>query len=118
MSSPILATPSPTNAELFDVLTPKAGVPLQSSVSTPATDGGSEAGENVTGRERRTRKSVNYAEPKLNTYDLLHEIYAYANTPLVRCGSPILHPNPLKHAFRQAGQLHVGEGRHPLKMPC
>jgi hypothetical protein len=64
-----LTTPSSAHTALFDTLTPRpSGSPLASAASTPATDGGSEGGEGTNGRERRTRKSVNYAEPKLNTY--------------------------------------------------
>ncbi|KAF8508290.1 hypothetical protein JB92DRAFT_3145075 [Gautieria morchelliformis] len=65
--SSTLSTPSSTATPLFDTLTPKPEFSLFSTPTTPATDGGSEAGESITGRERRTRKSVNYAEPKLNT---------------------------------------------------
>ncbi|KAF8577015.1 hypothetical protein K439DRAFT_1640031 [Ramaria rubella] len=63
-----LTTPSSTNTELFDTMTPRASVsPFLSAASTPVTDNGSETGDGTAGRERRTRKSVNYAEPKLNT---------------------------------------------------
>ncbi|KAF8503061.1 hypothetical protein BU17DRAFT_71822 [Hysterangium stoloniferum] len=63
-----VVTPKPSHTQVFETPTQKMIVPsLLSNVSTPATDNGSEAGETVNGRERRLRKSVNYAEPKLNT---------------------------------------------------
>ena len=50
-----LPTPLPSSA---------ANTPVAQNFTLPPSDGETSAG----GRERRTRKSVNYAEPKLNTY--------------------------------------------------
>lgn len=52
--SPYLPTPLPSSVD---------STPAVYTVSLPANDADAAAG----GRERRTRKSVNYAEPKLNT---------------------------------------------------
>ncbi|GJJ11764.1 hypothetical protein Clacol_006002 [Clathrus columnatus] len=67
-------TTSPTpDTGLMDALTPKPmSTHISSAVSTPATESGGEngfevTGQNIGGRERRTRKTLNYAEPKLNT---------------------------------------------------
>ena len=50
-----LPTPLPSSA---------ANTPVAQQFALPSSD----AEANAAGRERRTRKSVNYAEPKLNTF--------------------------------------------------
>lgn len=63
MSSPAvdefayLPTPLPSSV---------ANTPNTQHSTLPSSD--AEANANAASRERRTRKSVNYAEPKLNTY--------------------------------------------------
>ncbi|KAF8061815.1 hypothetical protein FPV67DRAFT_297670 [Lyophyllum atratum] len=58
-----LGAPSSSRAFLGASPTPSAPTSRSSSSPVPPGDGEASAG----GRERRTRKSVNYAEPKLNT---------------------------------------------------
>lgn len=57
-------TPAPSSKPMSHLPTPRSSSPL---AEPPQTDSESAAG----GRERRVRKSVNYAEPKLNTYVLI-----------------------------------------------
>ncbi|TFK45908.1 hypothetical protein OE88DRAFT_1721318 [Heliocybe sulcata] len=60
----VLSTPATTPAPHTPLVGPSSHLPTpRPSSSPPLTEPASEAG----GRERRVRKSVNYAEPKLNT---------------------------------------------------
>lgn len=55
-------TPATTTSQLSQLPTPR-----MSSSPVPPPSASTELEAAVGGRERRTRKSVNYAEPKLNT---------------------------------------------------
>ena len=85
-----LSTPGPTRAPSH---LPTPCNPSLPPIPLPIAD----AEASTTGRERRVRKSINYAEPKLNTCVLL---ISYSNPP--RIVTPY-------QKDAQAGSYHAGE---------
>ncbi|KAG6916416.1 hypothetical protein DXG01_006944 [Tephrocybe rancida] len=72
--------PTSSAARAFLSTSPTPSAPTSRGSSSPAPPG---EGEGSTGgRERRTRKSVNYAEPKLNTFVYFITSLSSANQPL------------------------------------
>lgn len=106
------ASMSPTSSILTPIssstppTTPTQPIPLASASTIPYTASQSLSAPQsqpsqadiesaTTGRERRTRKSVNYAEPKLNTYvpshrtppsRLIHSVFVQQNAETRSCG--------------------------------
>ena len=66
---PLDEVKSSSNRQFLRAVSPAGSAPTSRGSSSPAPPGSSET-EGAPNRERRTRKSVNYAEPKLNTYVL------------------------------------------------
>jgi hypothetical protein len=66
---PLDEVKSSSNRPFLRAVSPANSAPTSRGSSSPAPPGSSET-EGAPNRERRTRKSVNYAEPKLNTYVL------------------------------------------------
>ena len=72
-----------SNRQFLRSASPSGSLPHSHGSSSPAPANSSEIEGTTGGRERRTRKSVNYAEPKLNTYvpcSLLYFLFIFILT--------------------------------------
>jgi hypothetical protein len=86
---PLLSTPGTTPAPSH-LPTPRNSSPPPIPIPLAEPD------SSTVGRERRVRKSINYAEPKLNTYafDFLRSFHCgliYSSRSAERCANPIPH---------------------------
>ena len=67
-TEPVTKLAAASNRQFLRPASPSDSLPPSQDASSSAPPNTSETDGTSGGRERRTRKSVNYAEPKLNTY--------------------------------------------------